>query len=195
MTRNQWAIVTVLALATALVFGCFGVYLYAYLTGGTALDSSAPVQLTDLATYSPADTPEPTPAGSAADYGYRLCFQDVAKGSMELAEDLRFAIPIGTDDASALCEAVAGLDLQRRTAELRTAHQNCSMPSDPHLQAARRHLDSGLAERIEASDCIERYCAGGKDVSWLAEANTHADLASQLGALADQEMQAYYDSY
>lgn len=194
MTRNQWAIITVLALATALVFGCFGVYLYAYLTGGTALDSSAPVQLTDVATDSPADTPDATPAGSAADYGYRLCFQDVAAGSAELVEDLRFAISIATDDPSALCEAVAGLDLQRRTAELGTAHQNCSMPSDPHLQAARRYLDSGLAESIEASDRIEKYCAGSKDAYWLGEASTHLDKARELGELADQEMQAYYTS-
>ncbi len=194
MTRNQWAIVTVLALATALVFGWFGAYLYAYLTGGTALDSSAPVQVIDVATDSPADTPEATPAGGAADYGYRLCFQDVAKGSTELVEDLRFAISIATDDPSALCEGVAGLDLQRRTAELRTTHQSCPVPAEPHLQAARRYLDSRLAESIEASDCIEQYCAGSKDAHWLGEATSHLDRARELGELADQEMQAYYTS-
>ncbi len=194
MTRSQWAIITILALATALVFGCFGVYLHAYLTGGTALDSSAPAQVTDVATDSPADALELTPAGSAADYGYRLCFQDVAAGSVELVEDLGLAISRGTDDPLAFCDETARLQLQRRAAELRAAHQNCPVPSDPHLQAARRYLDSGLAESIEASDCIERYCGGAKDVSWLAEANTHLDRARELGALADQEMQAYYTS-
>jgi hypothetical protein len=194
MTRNQWAITTVLALATALVFGCFGVYLHAYLTGGTALDSPAPVQLTDVATDSPADTLEPTPAGSAANYGYRLCFQDVAAGSVELVEDLGLAISSGTDDPLASCEEAARLQLQRRAAELRTAHQNCPVPLEPHLQAARRYLDSGLAESIEASDRIEVYCAGSKDAYWLGEASTHLDRARELGELADQEMQAYYTS-
>lgn len=195
MSRNQWAITTVLALAVALVFGCFGVYLYTYLTVGVSPDMSAAVQPAHMDTDSPAGASAGSPAVGAADYGYRLCFQDVAAGSTELMEDLDLVASIDTEGPLDVCETLEGLGLQRRAAEMRTCHQDCPAPSDPHLQAARRYLDSGLAETIEAGNCIDRYCADTLNASWLGEASAHLERARQLESLAGQEMRAYYNSY
>jgi hypothetical protein len=195
MSRNQWAITTMLALAVALVFGCFGVYLYKYLTVGVSLDTSAAVQPSHIEAGSPADASEGSPAVSAADYGYRLCFQDIAAGSMELIEDLDLAASVGPEGPLDVCETLGGPTVQRRAAEMRAAHQDCPAPSDPHLQAAQSYIDSGLAESIEAGNCIDRYCADIVNASWLGEASAHLERARQLESLADQEMQAYYSSY
>lgn len=194
MSRNQWATITLLALAGALVWCWVGAYLNTDLMRRITSETSALVQPTHVATAAPADVLVPTPSGSAADYGYRLCFQDVAAGSTDLVENLALSTSNGTDDPSAFCEGVAGLQLQTRAAELEAAHQNCPVPSDPHLQSAWRYLGAGLAESLQASDYIERFCAGSKDASLLGEADTHVDRAEELGTLADQELQAYYTS-
>jgi hypothetical protein len=131
-------------------------------------------------------------AVTCSGYLCRGVLQKHRSGAMQLVEDLGLATSSDADDAGSYCEGVAGLQLQSRAAEMRTAQQNCPEPSDPHLQAARQDLDSGLAENTEAGDCLERYCAASGDADWLGEANSHIGKASELGALADHEMQAYY---
>lgn len=201
MSRNQWIVIGLLALAVALVFGFLGAYLLMYLRG--APETSVPVQPIHIATEAPLDTieptttegpPTPTTALSSADYGYRLCLQDVAAGSMELVEDLGLVASMGTDGQSAVCAAAARLDLQRRVADLRRAHENCPLPLDAHLQAAHSYYDSGLAEYGQAADSIGRHCAGGSDIDLLDEAITHANQGIELTSLAQQEMHAYYAS-
>lgn len=195
MSSNQWAAITLLALAVALVFGFFGFYLYTYLTVGAPLDVSAALEPAHVATESPAGASAGTPAASVVDYGYRLCFQDVAAGSLELMAELRLAASIEAESGLDACDTLDAQALQRRAADMTTGHQDCPPPSDARLQAARRYLDSGLAESIEAGNCIDRYCADSRNVTWLGEANAHLEQARQLVSLANQEMQAYYNSY
>ena len=195
MSRTESAIVKLLLLAVVVVFAVWlGLFIDAYPMLLDPLRLASLLPPAELGREAPAETLQSMPSGSSADYGYRLCYEDIAAGALVLVDDLGFAGPGGTEDPVASCEEVAGLQLQSRALELRTAHQNCPEPSDPHLQTARQYLHSGLTESSEAGDCLERYCAGSRDSGWLSEASSHVGRASELGALADQEMQAYYGS-
>lgn len=191
MTRNQWIVLGALAVAVALTFA----YLLTYLASQRASLISTPVQPIHMATESPAETSSPATSESAADYGYRLCFQDVAEAVSQLGEDLAVVTSTAENDPQACCEMVTELDLQRRTAELKTVHEDCPAPSDAHLQAAQRHLDSSLVQSVEAVSCIDRFCAGSRENDWWSEASTHVERAREEGALADQQMEAFYGAY
>lgn len=187
MSRNQWIVLGALAVAVVLTFA----YLLTYLGKYGASLTSRPVQ----STAAPAETAAPAASVTAADYGYRLCVQDVAAASTELVKDLGTVSSMGTDDPAGLCEAAAGLDLQSRAAELRASHRDCPVPSDPDLVTARGYLDSALEENVEAAELIGRHCTGDSSGDWLAEATARAKRGGELASLADEAMQAYYTSY
>ncbi len=187
MSRNQWMVLAVLTAAVVLTFAFFFTYLWKY---GATL-TSGPV----LPAGTPAETAAPAASVAAADYGYRLCVQDVAEASTELMNDLGTVSSMGTGDSAALCEAAAGLDLQNRAAELRASHGDCPAPSNPDLVTARGYLDSGLEENVQAAELIGRHCAGDSSGDWLAEAIAHVERGAELASLADQAMEAYYTSY
>jgi hypothetical protein len=191
MTRNQWIVLGALAVAVALTFG----YLLTHLGSLRASLTSTPLQPIHMATEAPAETSSSATSESAADYGYRLCFQDVAETASQLGEDLAVVTSTAEDDPQASCEMVAELDLPRRAAELKTAHEDCPAPSDAHLQAAQRHLDSSLVESVEAVSCIDRFCAGSRENDWWSQASAHVERAREEGALAGQEMEAFYGAY
>lgn len=191
MSRNQWIVLGALAVAVVVTFA----YLLTYLGEHGASLTSRPVQSTHLSTAAPAGTAAPAASVTAADYGYRLCVQDVAVASTELAKDLGTVSSMGTDDPEGLCEAAAGLDLQSRAAELRASHRDCPVPLDPDLVTARGYLDSALEENVEAAELIGRHCTGDSSGDWLAEATARAKRGGELASLADEAMQAYYTSY
>ncbi len=62
MSRNQWLVIAVVAVAVVVVFGCFGGFLLAYLMGGSPPTALAPVQpsRTPVATSVATDTPVPS---------------------------------------------------------------------------------------------------------------------------------------
>lgn len=195
MSKNQWIVLGALAVAVALTFASLGGYLLTYLAShGVSLNSTA-IQSTHMATEAPAGTPTSLTSASTADYGYRLCFQDVTAASIELVQDLGIASSMRNEDPAAFCEVAATLDLQSRAAELKASHQNCPVPTDSDLLAARDYLDSALDENVEAAELIDHYCGGDSGTDWLAEATAHAERGSELTSLAEQEMQAYYASY
>jgi hypothetical protein len=191
MTKVQLMVLGGLAVAVALTFA----YLFTSLASLRASLTSTPAQPIHMATESPAETSSSATSESAADYGYRLCFQDVAEAAGQLTEDLAVVTSTAENDPQASCEMVTELDLQRRTAELKTAHEDCPVPSDAHLQAAQRHLDSSLVETVEAMSCIDQFCAGSRESDWWGEASTHIERAREERALADQEMEAFYGAY
>jgi hypothetical protein len=191
MSRNQWIVLGALAVAVLITFAYLLTYLWKY---GASL-TSGPVQPAHLPTTAPAETAAPAASVAAADYGYRLCVQDVAAASTELVTDLGTVSSMGADDPAALCETAAGLDLQNRAAELRQSHRDCPVPSDPNLVTARGYLESGLEENVQAAELIGRHCSGDSSGDWLAEVAAHAERGSELAALADQAMDAYYTSY
>ncbi|MGB3905580.1 MAG: hypothetical protein WBB22_11710 [Anaerolineae bacterium] len=59
MSRNQWIIVGVLGVATAMVFGCLGALGLLYLTGSLTLETSAPVLPVETSTPRPTNTMAP----------------------------------------------------------------------------------------------------------------------------------------
>ncbi len=187
MSRNQWIVLGALAVAVVLTFA----YLLTYLRNYGASLTSRPVR----STAAPGETVAPATSVTAADYGYRLCVQDVEAASTELVKDLGTISSMGTDDPAALCEAAAGLDLQNRAAKLRASHRDCPVPSDPDLVTARGYLDSGLEENVEAAEVIGRHCTGDSSGDWLAEAAAHVERGGELVSLADQAMQDYYSAY
>jgi hypothetical protein len=191
MTRNQWIILGALAVAVALTFA----YLLRYVASHRSFLTSEPAQPVHVVTESPAEISSPATSDSVADYGYRLCFQDVAEPVSQLGKDLAVVLSMPASDPQAPCEMVTELDLQRRTSELKTVHQDCPAPSDSHLQSARRHLDSSLVESAEAVSCIERFCAGSLENDWWGEASAHVERAGEEEGLADQEMEAFYGAY
>jgi hypothetical protein len=192
MSRTQQAIIAVLSLAVVMVFGCLGTYVLVYLRDGRAPVLAMP---SDVAQDVSAASGGPASEPDGSDYGYRLCLQDILEGSTQLAEDFAVVSHLAKTDPQAICETVAPPDLEHRAAGLEATHANCPEPSASHLQAARGFIDWSLTESTEASLLIGRYCSGGDDASWLEEAASHIEAASQLRSQGEEEMEAYYESY
>jgi hypothetical protein len=192
MSRTQWATIAVLSVSIVVVFGCLGAYLLVYATQGVPLWPSV---LSDRSTDIPADSLEPTAAPGAADYGYRLCHQDVADALSGLLEDIAGVISASALDAEASCATAEELGLQARALELKTAHDACLGPADAHLQAAQGHLSSSLTEGMEAVADIGNFCAGTGEGNWLSESRAHLERAREHETLAGEELEAFYGSY
>jgi hypothetical protein len=192
MSTTQWATIAVLSAAVVVVFGCLGAYLLVYATQGVPLWPSV---LSDRSTDIPVDSVEPTAAPGAADYGYRLCHQDVAEALSELLEDIAGVISDGAFDAEASCATVEELGLQARALELKTAHDSCLGPSDAHLQAAQGRLSSSLTEGMEAVADIGNFCAATSESNWLSESRAHLERAREHETLADEELETFYGAY
>jgi len=192
MSRNQRLIIAVLSVSVVLVFGCLGSYLLVYAMQGAA---PWPSLLTDRSADVPVNSVEPTAGPGAADYGYRLCYQDVAEAWSELLDDTAGVIPASASDAEPSCATLAELDLQARALELKSAHDGCVRPSDAHLQAALGYLGSSLTEGTEAVAAIGNLCAGNRDSDWLSEFRAHLERAREQETLADQELEAFYGAY
>jgi hypothetical protein len=192
MSRTQQSIIAVLSAAVVLVFGCLGSYLLVYATRGVPLWPPAP---SDRSAGIAVDSVEPPASPGATDYGYRLCYQDVAEAWSELLEDTASAIAATASGAEASCATAAELDLQARALELKTAHDGCTGPSDAHLQAAQGHLDSSLTEGMDAVSAIGNFCAGTGEGDWVGESAAHLDRAREQEALANGELEAFYGAY
>jgi hypothetical protein len=192
MSTTQRATIAVLSAAVVVVFGCLGAYFLVYATHGVPPWPSMP---TGKSTDMPAEVAEPTAAPGAADYGYRLCHQDVAEPWSELLEDLAGVISADGFDAEASCAMVEELGLQTRALELETAHDSCLGPSDPHLQAAQGRLSSSLAEGIEALADFGNFCAGAGESDLLSESRAHLERAREHDTAADEELEVFYGAY
>jgi hypothetical protein len=192
MSTTRRATIAVLSAAVVVVFGCLGAYLLVYATQGVALWQSVP---SDGSTDMPVGSVEPTAAPGAADYGYRLCHQDVAEALSGLLEDTAGVISADAFDTEASCTMIEDLGLQARALELKTAHDSCLGPSDARLQAAQGHLSSSLTECAEAVADIASFCAGASQSDWLSESRAHLERAREHETLADEELQAFYEVY
>jgi hypothetical protein len=192
MSRTQWATVAILSAAVVVVFGCLGAYFLVYVTQGVP---RWPSVLSDRSTDSPTDSLEFTAASGEADYGYRLCHQDVAEALTGLLEETAGVISASALDAQASCATAEELGLRARALELKTAHDGCPGPTDAHLQAAQGRLSSSLTEGMEAVADIDNFCAGTREGNWLSESGAHLERAREQETLADEELEAFYGAY
>lgn len=133
----------------------------------------------------PASTP--TTIAYSGDGDYLLCAENVAVDVSEA--NYGMTVVVVSKDVPLICSVQPSYASTLR--QLSQRHSSCPQPHDAHLQAAARYLDAVLAEVVEAADCIGRYCAQNRDVYWLEQASAHLERTSQLGALADQEIEAY----
>lgn len=125
----------------------------------------------------PTEAPTSTPG---ADVRYLSCIGEVEEDLELWQDDAALAMQAGRDAPNVFCVEVRRLSIQRRIGEIRTAHESCPVPSDPHVERARQLYGDALAELVEAADCYITYCAQADlwDVDMLAQGHAHLHEAN-----------------
>lgn len=84
---------------------------------------------------------------------------------------------------------------KRTLHQIEQRHSECPLPTDPHLQAARRHTENGLSELAAAIEWYEKYCDelltwSGESLPYL-QGNQRLRESNELADRAAEEIDKY----
>ena len=192
MSKNQRLVIAALALAVAIVLGCFGGYLLTYVAGGSTYQTLAPVQATETPTEYPTDTPTVVPSPTAdkvhVDFEYEVCAKAVLCSWKAITDYILTSAK--TSGAGSWCQDQP--DYYSLATGLESYHFSCPDPQYGPWLEVQRNLDLAVGYQVLAIMALGSYCAeDGTNPYWMLQALDHLEEATPYAEQADKLLHRY----